>query len=60
DSCFAADDSMECYRQVAAIYESAGAADRLHLDLFPGDHAWGGRKSREFFGKYLGDPAQQG
>ncbi|MEI6536204.1 MAG: prolyl oligopeptidase family serine peptidase [Verrucomicrobiaceae bacterium] len=56
DSCFAADDSMECYRQVAGIYESAGAADRLHLDLFPGDHAWGGRKSRAFFGKYLGDP----
>ena len=60
DTCFSPDDSMECFRQVARIYESAGAADRLHLDLFPGDHAWGGRKSRDFFAKYLGDPAQHG
>jgi dienelactone hydrolase len=53
DSCFQPDNAMECYRQLRAIYESADAADDLHLDLFPGGHQWGGRKSKEFFDKYL-------
>ena len=29
------------------------AADRLELDQFAGEHAWGGNKSVAFFGKYL-------
>jgi hypothetical protein len=53
DPCFQPDNAMECYRQLRAIYESADAADDLHLDLFPGGHQWGGRKSKEFFDKYL-------
>lgn len=53
DTCFQPDNAMECHRQLKHIYKAADAADRLHLDLFPGDHAWGGRKSLEFFSKYL-------
>lgn len=53
DSCFRIDGSMACYRQLERIYQEAGAAADLHLDLFPSEHAWGGRKSVEFFGKYL-------
>lgn len=54
DTCFQVDSALECFRQVEAIYEAAGARDRLHLDLFPGEHAWGGNRSVEFFGEYLG------
>jgi hypothetical protein len=53
DSCFKIDGAMECYRNVERIYQAAGAAERLELDLFPGEHAWGGRKSVAFFHKYL-------
>jgi hypothetical protein len=53
DTCFHIDTSLECYKQVEAIYKAAGAADGLELDLFPGEHGWGGNKSKGFFGKYL-------
>ena len=53
DTCFNVDTAMECYRRVEKIYTSAGASDKLELDLFPKEHAWGGNKSREFFSKYL-------
>jgi dienelactone hydrolase len=54
DHGFHVDDAMECYRQVRTIYEAAGAGDRLEIDLFAGDHMWGGNLSRPFFEKYLG------
>jgi hypothetical protein len=53
DTCFQVDTALACYRQVEAIYQAAGASDRLDLDLFPGEHGWGGRKSLDFFRKYL-------
>lgn len=53
DDCFKADSALECYRQLEAIYEAAGARDVLDLDLFPSNHAWGGNKSVEFFKKHL-------
>jgi dienelactone hydrolase len=54
DDCFLVDTAMECYRQVAHIYEMSGHPERLDLDLHPGGHAWGGNKSAAFFGTYLG------
>ncbi|MEJ7902000.1 MAG: hypothetical protein WKF63_09130, partial [Thermomicrobiales bacterium] len=54
DDCFNIDSAMACFRQVTTIYETAGHADRLELDLHPGGHAWGGNKSEAFFRKYLG------
>lgn len=53
DTCFHIDNAMECFRQVKAIYEAAGASDRLMLDFFPGGHAWGGNASRNFFAHHL-------
>lgn len=53
DTCFTIDTSMQCYRQVEAIYQAAGLPERLELDLFPGEHAWGGNKSEAFFTKHL-------
>ncbi len=53
DSCFKIDTALACYERVRAIYAAAGAADRLELDLFPGEHGWGGNKSEAFFSKHL-------
>lgn len=55
DTCFRVDTSMECYRQVEAIYAAAGASENLELDLFPGEHSWGANKSVAFFRKHLGE-----
>ncbi len=56
DTCFNVDSAMECYRQVEKIYGAAGIPERLELDLFPHEHAWGGNKSVAFFSKHLGVP----
>ena len=53
DSCFQIDHSLRHYDAVRNIYKAAGAADRLDLDQFPGEHAWGGNKSRAFFAEHL-------
>ncbi len=54
DTCFHIDGAMECFRKVKEIYSAAGALENLELDLFPGEHAWGGNKSVAFFRKHLG------
>jgi hypothetical protein len=54
DSCFKIDSAMACYEQVRRIYAAAGVPDRLELDLFPGEHAWGDNKSAAFYERYLG------
>jgi dienelactone hydrolase len=54
DSCFLVDTAMACYRQVEKIYRAADARDRLELDFFPGEHAWGGNRTEAFFRKHLG------
>ena len=53
DTCFSVDEALACHEQVKRIYTAAGHADRLELDLFPGQHAWSGRKSQSFFEKHL-------
>ncbi len=53
DSCFLVDGALECFHQVEAIYQAAGAREKLELDLFPGEHGWGGNESAAFFGKHL-------
>jgi hypothetical protein len=54
DACFVVDGAMMCFRQLEKIYRAAGMSRNLELDLFPGEHAWGGNKSVEFFRKHLG------
>jgi dienelactone hydrolase len=53
DTCFYVETAMKSHKQVEAIYAAAGAADRLELDFFAGEHAWGGNKSEAFFAKHL-------
>ena len=53
DTCFKVDTALACFKHVERIYRSAGKRDQLELDLFPGDHAWGGHKSVAFFKKHL-------
>ena len=53
DTCFKVDTAMACYRKVKAIYHAAGVADKLELDLHPGEHGWGGNLSERFFQRHL-------
>jgi hypothetical protein len=53
DSCFLIDGAMQCFRRLEKIYKAAGASDKLEIDLFPGEHAWGGNKSVDFFRRHL-------
>lgn len=53
DDCFRVDTAMACFRRVEKIYAAAGVPDRLALDLFAGDHSWGGNLSEAFFNRYL-------
>ncbi len=53
DTCFKVDTAMQCYQQLATIYQAAEASHRLELDLHPGEHGWAGNKSEAFFGRYL-------
>ncbi|NQT92850.1 MAG: prolyl oligopeptidase family serine peptidase [Lentisphaerae bacterium] len=54
DTCFIVDTALACFKKVKKIYSAAGARDKLELDLFPGEHAWGANKSEAFFRKHLG------
>ena len=54
DDCFLPETALACYRRVEPIYRAAGAADRLQLDAFPGNHGWGGNRSVDFFTRHLG------
>jgi dienelactone hydrolase len=56
DKCFLVDTALLCWRKVKRIYQAAGAADKVELDFFPGQHAWGAHKSVEFFSRHLGSP----
>jgi len=53
DECFLIDSAMSCYHEVEKIYAAAGVPDKLELDLFDGGHRWSGRKTFDFFSKYL-------
>lgn len=54
DSCFLIDPVLgKHWPQLLRIYAAAAAADRLDLDLFPGEHSWGGNRSVTFFRKWL-------
>ena len=53
DKCFYFKDTIRGYEQIQKIYAAAGASDRLHKDIFPGGHAFGGNVAFDFFRKYL-------
>ncbi len=53
DNGFYLQDALGSFSGIKTVYEAAGAAENLHLDVFPGGHAFSGRKAFEFFKKYL-------
>jgi len=54
DSCFKVDTAMTCFKKLEKIYAAAKASKSLQLDLFPGEHGWGGNKAAAFFKQHLG------
>jgi hypothetical protein len=53
DTCFFVESSMQCYKKVRRIYRAAQVPAKLELDLFAGEHRWGGNKSVRFFQRWL-------
>lgn len=53
DNCFYFQDMWKGYLHVKEIYEAAGAADKLWIDVHSGGHAFGGRQAETFFGTFL-------
>ena len=53
DTCFKVDTALACYERLKNIYAAAGAQEFLELDLFPGEHGWGGNRSEAFFRRHL-------
>jgi len=53
DTCFEYRAVKHAHVQVKAIYRAAGCADRLHIEVFPGGHAFAGGQAFEFFDRYL-------
>ncbi len=53
DDCFYIQDLLKGYAGVRRIYRAAGAGDRLWKDVFPGPHAFSGRKAFDFFRRFL-------
>ena len=54
DVCFCVNGAMACFRRLKKIYAAAKAEKQLEQDLFPGEHAWGGNKSADFFHRHIG------
>lgn len=44
---------VQAHEHLRRIYRSAGAGDRLYIDLFPGGHQFHGPSARDFFDRYL-------
>ena len=53
DRCFLADEALSCVEEVKKIYAAAGVPDNYEVDVFPGDHQFGGNKALGFFDKHL-------
>jgi hypothetical protein len=54
DECFLLDSAMSCWQEVEKIFSAAGVREKLDLDLFEGGHRWNGKKSVDFFRRWLG------
>jgi dienelactone hydrolase len=53
DICFWIHSAEEAHEKITAAYAVAGAKDKLHIEIFPGGHAFSGRTAFEFFARYL-------
>jgi dienelactone hydrolase len=53
DTCFPIEDALRGYEGVRRIYHAAGHADKLWVDIHPGEHAFAANKDYAFFEQYL-------
>jgi hypothetical protein len=53
ENCFEASDMLKAARYVTRGYRALGVADRLVINKFPGPHRFDGRKTWDFFEKWL-------
>jgi len=53
DTCFSLDSAKVAHEKIRRVYEAAGATDRLWIEIFPGEHAFSGRKAFAFFEIFL-------
>ena len=53
DDIFPFQDLFRGYEGIKRIYDAAGAPEMLECDIFPGPHAFSGRKAFDFFRKHL-------
>jgi dienelactone hydrolase len=53
DQCYSRERTLRSYRQLRRIYEAAGAADKLDIDEFEGEHEWSGRKAWPWLKRWL-------
>lgn len=53
DTCFVIDDAQSAYRQVERLYQAIGAERCIASDVFEGGHIFSGRKSFDWFAKWL-------
>jgi len=53
DTCFWIHSALKAHKKVKKAYESAKVSDNLWIEVFPGEHAFSGRKAFDFFNKFL-------
>jgi dienelactone hydrolase len=53
DQCFVIDDMVRAFDHLRAIYDAAGAGDRLVSDRHPGGHQWSGAVAFPWFERWL-------
>jgi hypothetical protein len=54
ENCFHAPDMLKAARYVQRGYKSIGAGDKVVIDAFEGTHQWSGRKSWDWFERWIG------
>jgi dienelactone hydrolase len=54
DTCFWIHSSLSAHETIKKAYQVSGCPENLWIEVFPGEHAFSGRKAFSFFRKFLG------
>ena len=53
DPAYTRESQLEAYQTTCKVYQVAGAADRLDIDLYEGPHRWSGNKAWDWLARWL-------
>jgi dienelactone hydrolase len=53
DTCFIQEDALAAYRAVERVYHAIGEPEKIDADVFPGPHAFSGRKAFDWLARWL-------